>query len=249
MSPTQSSSSTGASIGSVLRLNLSTAELYEDAIRAGEGLVAAEGPLVVRTGRHTGRSPEDKFIVREASSQDKIWWGTVNRPISRGALRAPPASAPGIRGEAPDLRPGPVHRGRARPIAARCGSTPRRPGPASSPGTCSVDPIAADLAGLPAQLHDHQRALVQGRPGHRGHPDRDRDPAPPQADGGHHRRHRVRRRDQEECLHGHELPDAGRGHPADALGRSTSAGPAIRPSSSACRGPARRPCRRIPSGA
>ena len=82
MSPTQSSSSTGTSIGSVLRLNLSTAELYEDAIRAGEGLVAAEGPLVVRTGRHTGRSPEDKFIVREASSQDKIWWGTVNRPIS-----------------------------------------------------------------------------------------------------------------------------------------------------------------------
>jgi phosphoenolpyruvate carboxykinase (ATP) len=82
VSPTQSSSSTGTSIGSVLRLNLSTAELYEDAIRAGEGLVAAEGPLVVRTGRHTGRSPEDKFIVREASSQDKIWWGTVNRPIS-----------------------------------------------------------------------------------------------------------------------------------------------------------------------
>ncbi|MFI5198822.1 MAG: phosphoenolpyruvate carboxykinase (ATP), partial [Candidatus Limnocylindrales bacterium] len=82
MSPTQSSSSTSATIGSVLRSNLSTAELYEDAIRAGEGLVAADGPLVVRTGRPTGRSPDDKFIVREASSQDKIWWGPVNRPIS-----------------------------------------------------------------------------------------------------------------------------------------------------------------------
>ena len=82
MSPTQQTVGTPASIGSVLRANLSTAELYEDAIRAGEGLVAAEGPLVVRTGRHTGRSPEDKFIVAEPSSEAKIGWGAVNRPIS-----------------------------------------------------------------------------------------------------------------------------------------------------------------------
>jgi phosphoenolpyruvate carboxykinase (ATP) len=65
-----------------VRANLSTAELVEDAIRAGEGLIAAEGPLVVRTGKHTGRSPEDKFIVEEPSSRDRIWWGKVNRPIS-----------------------------------------------------------------------------------------------------------------------------------------------------------------------
>jgi phosphoenolpyruvate carboxykinase (ATP) len=82
VSPTQSSARTTPSIGSVLRSNLSPAELYEDAIRAGEGLIAAEGPLVVRTGRHTGRSPEDKFIVREASSENRIWWGSVNQPIS-----------------------------------------------------------------------------------------------------------------------------------------------------------------------
>jgi phosphoenolpyruvate carboxykinase (ATP) len=69
-------------IGRRTRSNLSVAELYEDAIRAGEGLLAAAGPLVVRTGKHTGRSPEDKFIVDEPSSHDKIWWGTVNRPIS-----------------------------------------------------------------------------------------------------------------------------------------------------------------------
>jgi phosphoenolpyruvate carboxykinase (ATP) len=62
--------------------NLPTAELVEDAIRAGEGLLAAEGPLVVRTGKHTGRSPQDKFIVDEPSSRDQIWWGDVNRPIS-----------------------------------------------------------------------------------------------------------------------------------------------------------------------
>jgi phosphoenolpyruvate carboxykinase (ATP) len=68
--------------GRTIRANLSTAELYEHAIRAGEGMVAAEGPLVVRTGKHTGRSPQDKFIVREPSSDPKIWWGEVNRPIS-----------------------------------------------------------------------------------------------------------------------------------------------------------------------
>ncbi|MCI0345041.1 MAG: phosphoenolpyruvate carboxykinase (ATP), partial [Chloroflexi bacterium] len=45
--------------------NLSTAALYEAAVRDGEGLIAAEGPLVVATGTHTGRSPKDKFIVRE----------------------------------------------------------------------------------------------------------------------------------------------------------------------------------------
>ena len=69
-------------IGRRVRANLPTAELYEDAVRAGEGLLAAEGPLVVRTGKHTGRSPQDKFIVDEPSSHDKIWWGVVNRPIS-----------------------------------------------------------------------------------------------------------------------------------------------------------------------
>ena len=69
-------------IGRHIRANLSTAELYEDALRAGEGMVAAEGPLVVRTGRHTGRSPQDKFFVKESSSEAKIWWGEVNRPIS-----------------------------------------------------------------------------------------------------------------------------------------------------------------------
>ena len=77
-----SPSSTTAGIGRRIRSNLSVAELYEDAIRAGEGVLAAAGPLVVRTGKHTGRSPQDKFLVREKSSEGRIWWGEVNRPIS-----------------------------------------------------------------------------------------------------------------------------------------------------------------------
>jgi phosphoenolpyruvate carboxykinase (ATP) len=59
--------------------NLSTPALYEQAVRRREGMIAHLGPLVVRTGNYTGRSPNDKFLVRERTSQDKIWWGDVNR--------------------------------------------------------------------------------------------------------------------------------------------------------------------------
>ena len=72
---------TGQIGGSVLT-NLPTAALYEHAIRAGEGEIAADGPLVVRTGQHTGRSPKDKFVVREPWSEAKVWWGEVNHEIS-----------------------------------------------------------------------------------------------------------------------------------------------------------------------
>ncbi len=61
--------------------NLSVPALYEEAVQRREGLLAAEGPLVCRTGQHTGRSPNDKFIVREPSSDAKVWWSKVNRPI------------------------------------------------------------------------------------------------------------------------------------------------------------------------
>jgi phosphoenolpyruvate carboxykinase (ATP) len=71
-----------AHIGGSIVANLPVAELYEHAIRAAEGTIAAEGPLVVHTGQHTGRSPKDKFVVREPWSQDKVWWGEVNHEIS-----------------------------------------------------------------------------------------------------------------------------------------------------------------------
>jgi phosphoenolpyruvate carboxykinase (ATP) len=63
--------------------NLSTPLLTEEAIRRREGHLAHLGPLVVRTGQHTGRSPNDKFIVREPSSESKIWWGKVNQPMEQ----------------------------------------------------------------------------------------------------------------------------------------------------------------------
>ena len=63
------------------RWNLSAAVLYEEVVRRGEGVIAAEGPLACRTGQHTGRSPNDKFVVREPTSAGEIAWGKVNRPI------------------------------------------------------------------------------------------------------------------------------------------------------------------------
>ena len=61
--------------------NLSPAALYEEAVRRGEAQLAADGPLVARTGQHTGRSPNDKFVVREPQSEKHVHWGAVNREI------------------------------------------------------------------------------------------------------------------------------------------------------------------------
>jgi phosphoenolpyruvate carboxykinase (ATP) len=66
--------------------NLGVPALYEEAVRRREGSMAADGPLVCRTGQHTGRSPNDKFIVREPSSEGKIWWSKVNRPVDPQAF-------------------------------------------------------------------------------------------------------------------------------------------------------------------
>jgi phosphoenolpyruvate carboxykinase (ATP) len=68
--------------------NLSPAALYEEAIRRGEAQLAADGPLVARTGLHTGRSPNDKFTVREPSSDQHVHWGGVNKPIDEAKFDA-----------------------------------------------------------------------------------------------------------------------------------------------------------------
>ena len=75
----------------VVHANLPPASLYEAAVRNAEGVISADGALVVETGTHTGRSPKDKFIVDEPSTSAHVWWGEINQPVSEeryDALRA-----------------------------------------------------------------------------------------------------------------------------------------------------------------
>ena len=62
--------------------NLGSPELVEAAIRNAEGELSRYGSLVVKTGKHTGRSAKDKFIVRDAETEDSVWWGKVNVDMS-----------------------------------------------------------------------------------------------------------------------------------------------------------------------
>src|SRR5438128_1763997 len=61
--------------------NQSMPVLYEHAVRRGEGEVVAGGAFSVRTGRFTGRTPRDKYIVEEPGTKDTVWWGKINQPV------------------------------------------------------------------------------------------------------------------------------------------------------------------------
>lgn len=67
--------------------DLTTAQLVEFAVRRGEGLLAANGALTVQTGKYTGRSPNDRFIVRDRVTNDTVEWGSVNVPMQEGVFQ------------------------------------------------------------------------------------------------------------------------------------------------------------------
>jgi phosphoenolpyruvate carboxykinase (ATP) len=62
--------------------NLPTASLYEEIVFRGEARISHLGPIVVTTGKHTARAAADKFVVREQSTENDVWWGEYNRPFS-----------------------------------------------------------------------------------------------------------------------------------------------------------------------
>lgn len=62
--------------------NLPTEALYEEVIFRGEAQVVLLGPIAVNTGKHTARAANDKFVVRETTTEDNVWWGQYNRPFS-----------------------------------------------------------------------------------------------------------------------------------------------------------------------
>lgn len=66
--------------------NLPAASLYEEVVHRSEGRLAEGGPLVVDTGKHTARAAQDKFVVREETSDHHVWWGQYNRPFSSEAF-------------------------------------------------------------------------------------------------------------------------------------------------------------------
>src|SRR3546814_6072807 len=72
----------GFSSEAVQHWNLGTAPLLEAALVNGEGKLAKDGPLVVATGKHTGRSANDKFIVRDAETENSVWWGKTNKGMT-----------------------------------------------------------------------------------------------------------------------------------------------------------------------
>ncbi|MBZ9773892.1 phosphoenolpyruvate carboxykinase [Mesorhizobium sp. CO1-1-8] len=65
----------------VVRYNFGAAALYEESIRRGEARLTAHGALVAETGQHTGRSPRDKFVVRDSDTEPHVWWDN-NKAIS-----------------------------------------------------------------------------------------------------------------------------------------------------------------------
>jgi phosphoenolpyruvate carboxykinase (ATP) len=76
----------GIDAGGRIYWHPTTSQLYTHALARGEARLAEGGPLVVDTGVHTGRSPKDKFIVREPGSEARIWWGEVNAEISEASF-------------------------------------------------------------------------------------------------------------------------------------------------------------------
>ena len=98
-----------------LHWNLTTAPLVEQAIARGEGELAKDGPLVVKTGKHTGRSANDKFIVRDAETERTVWWGKSNKPMDAGGVRRAQGRFPG----ASEDERHPVRRRPFRRLAAR----------------------------------------------------------------------------------------------------------------------------------
>jgi len=72
----------GIETRATLHWNLVTARLIEAAVARGEGKLSADGPLVVETGPHTGRSAQDKFIVRDAETEKTVWWGKSNKAMT-----------------------------------------------------------------------------------------------------------------------------------------------------------------------
>ena len=197
------------------RRNLAPAALYEEALRRAEGMVTDHGALSVITTPHTGRSPNDKFVVSETSSAAHIWWEKNARLDEAAFDRLHEQVVAHL--EAQELFVQDLY----------CGADPayRLPVRFVTPNAWHahfvrnmfIRPGATELAAFTPELHGAARAGVPGRPGTARHPDRHVHRASLRPPHDPDRRHPVRRRAQEVDLHRDELPAARAGRLPDAL--------------------------------
>ena len=147
--------------------------LVEQAVAPRRGLLAKDGPLVVETGKHTGRSAKDKFIVRDAETENTIWWDNNKSmtPEHFAALKADFLAALADKDDAVRRRPvrrlaARAPRPRARDQRARLAQPvhPHAAGPPRSRGA----------GRLRARIHDHRPAELPRRSGAPRHPHRRR---------------------------------------------------------------------------
>src|SRR4051812_32018365 len=147
--------------------NPTTSQLYAHALGREEGRLAEGGALVVDTGRHTGRSPKDKFVVREPGSEERIWWGDVNAPLEEDRFDALRQKVVAHLGAQDDLYvvdafagADPAHRIRVRVVTDH-------PYHALFAKTLFIEPDESELDGFAPQ------ALVLHAPGLAAEPERD----------------------------------------------------------------------------
>ena len=220
--------------------NLTAPQLYEIAVARREGHVAKNGPLVVLTGQHTGRSASDKFVVRDAASENQVWWDN-NKPMTPAHFDALYASmmsyAQGRELFAKDLFGGAdlSHRLPVRIVTEYAWHS-------LFVHQLLIRPTAEQLKGfdpeftiidLPGFEADPEDAWLRHRHGDRGQLHQE---------DGPDRRHLLCRRDEEIRLHDPELSAAAQARDADALLGQCRQGRQSPRSSSASRAPARRRC-------
>ena len=145
--------------GDVYR-NPTTSQLYEHALARGEARLAAGGPMVVDTGKHTGRSPKDKFVVREPGSDDRIWFGDVNAGVAEENFDGLRDKVTAYLGGATTSTSSTHSRARTRRTASTCASSPTARTTRSSRRRCSSSPTEEELADFePQALVLHAPAL------------------------------------------------------------------------------------------
>ena len=196
--------------------NLTTAPLVEHAVRRGEGLLAKDGPLVVRTGKHTGRSAKDKFIVGRSprtssggTTATSRWsprrsTGCTTISCWRWPTRTSSTSPTSLADRSPS-------------IACSVRVINELAWHNLFIRTLLVRPEADELADFAPEYHDHRPAELPRRSGASRLPQRDGDRGQLLEEDDPDRRHRLCRRDEEVGVRPSELPAAAAGHHADAL--------------------------------